>query len=108
MISRMLNRTLEVWRPTTVPDDMGGSTETLVQLASVTAKVDRPTTEEQKVAAQWQSEHSHNVFLRPTADVRRGDELRGNGQVFRVLAVSEPSIPRYQRANCELIQSEGN
>lgn len=112
-IGRYLNRQLEVWRPTTVPDGAGGKRTTLVKQAQpVRAKVDQPSPTERMVAAQTSSRHSHDVFLLPRADVRRGDELRGpddlgNDQVFRVQAVVQPSTPVYSKALAELIQTEG-
>lgn len=110
---RYMNRKLEVWRPTTVSDGAGGQETTLVQQAlPVRAKVDQPSPTERLIAQQAGSNHSHDVFLLPAADVRRGDELRGTdglgtAQVFRVLSVVQPSRPVYSKAFCELIQSEG-
>ncbi|MFI2431986.1 head-tail adaptor protein [Streptomyces sp. NPDC018693] len=111
-IGRYLNRQLQVWRPTTVPDGYGGQTVTLVLQGSVRAKVDQPSPTERLVAAQTTSRHSHNVYLLPGADVRRGDELRGTdplgtNQVFRVQAVVQPSTPVYSKALVELTQGEG-
>lgn len=110
---RYLNRRLEVWRPQTSDDGAGGKATTLVKQAlPVRAKVDQPSPTERLVAAQAKSLHSHDVFLLRTADVRRGDELRGtdrlgNDQVFRVLSVVQPSIPVYSKALVELNQTEG-
>uniref|UniRef100_A0AAU2A2G2 Head-tail adaptor protein n=1 Tax=Streptomyces sp. NBC_00093 TaxID=2975649 RepID=A0AAU2A2G2_9ACTN len=112
-VGRHLNRWLEVWRPTTVPDGAGGKSTTLVKQAQpVRAKVDQPSPTERLVAAQTTSRHSHDIFLLPRADVRRGDELRGpddlgHRQVFRVQAVVQPSTPVYSKALVELIQAEG-
>ena len=110
---RFLNRRLEVWRPTTVPDGYGGQVTTMVQQpGTVRAKVDQPSNADRMLAAQAQSKHDHTVFLLPRADVRRGDELRGTdklGQVqaFRVLATVQPSTPIYSKAPCQLIQKAG-
>lgn len=110
---RYLNRRLEVWRPTTVDDGAGGQETTLIkQAVPVRAKVDQPSPTERLVAAQAGSKHSHDVFLLPGADVRRGDELRGTdglgtAQKFRVLSVVQPSRPVYSKAFVELIQKEG-
>lgn len=112
-IGRHLNRQLEVWRPTMAPDGAGGKTTTLVkQELPVRAKVDQPSPTERLVAAQTTSRHSHDIFLLPRADVRRGDELRGtddlgHNQVFRVQSVVQPSTPVYSKALVELIQAEG-
>jgi SPP1 family predicted phage head-tail adaptor len=109
---RHLNRTLEVHRPTTVDDGHGGQETTLVLQGTVRAKVDQPSNADRMLAAQSGSKHDHTVFLQSRADVRRGDELRGTDalgqeQVFRVLAVVQPSTPIYSKAPCELIQKEG-
>ncbi|MGW3627286.1 phage head completion protein [Streptomyces sp. NPDC000880] len=111
-IGRHLNRQLEVWRPTTVGDGAGGEETTLVLQGTVRAKVDQPSPTERLTAAQAGSKHSHDVFLLPTADVLRGDELRGTdglgqAQVFRTLSVVQPSRPVYSKALCELIQEAG-
>ncbi|MFE7947412.1 head-tail adaptor protein [Streptomyces sp. NPDC057426] len=107
-----MNRRLQVYRATTVDDGAGGQETTLVLQATVRAKVDQPSPTERMVAAQSGSRHSHDVFLLPAADVRRGDELRGTdaigtAQVFRVLSVVQPSRPVYSKALVELRQTEG-
>ncbi|MCZ4604989.1 head-tail adaptor protein [Streptomyces sp. Lzd4kr] len=110
MIGHWLNRELEVWRPETADDGHGGQTTShALQPDPVRAKVDQPSATEQLVAAQTTSEHSHDVFLLPSADVRRGDELRDatTGEQWRVLAVIGPSTARYRKALCQLIQGEG-
>lgn len=111
-IGRYLNRQLQVWRPQTVPDGSGGQQVTLVLQGTVRAKVDQPSPTERMVAAQTESRHSHDIYLLPGADVRRGDELRGTDalgtdQVFRVQSVIQPSTPVYTKALVELTQAEG-
>lgn len=108
MIGHLLNQTLEVWRPSTVPDGSGGQTVTLTHVGDVLAMVAQPTAAETSEGSQWGAELSHNIYLEPGDDVRRGDELRGGGQRFRVLAVVQPSRPAYKKAPAsELTQSEG-
>ncbi|MEU2450058.1 head-tail adaptor protein [Streptomyces sp. NPDC012765] len=109
MIDRWLNRTLQVWRPNETPDGAGGQDVTLVRRPDdVRAKVDQPGTAERTLAMQAGTEHSHTVYLLPSADVARGDELRGGGQVLKVRSVAEPSSTRYRRAECKLIEPEGS
>lgn len=110
---RFLNRRLEVWRPTAADDGYGGQETTFVQQpGTVRAKVDQPSNADRLLAQQAASTHDHTVFLLPSADVQRGDELRGTdrlgtAQRFRVLAVVQPSTPIYSKAPCELIQKAG-
>ncbi len=111
-IGRYLNRQLEVYRLETADDGHGGQTSALVLKGTVRAKVDQPSPTERMVAAQTLSRHSHDIFLLPSADVRRGDELRGtdrlgNAQVFRVQSVVQPSTPVYSKALVEELQAEG-
>lgn len=111
-VGHTLNRILEVHRLETADDGHGGQSTQLVLKGTVRAKVDQPSPTERLIAAQGESRHSHNVYVLPTADVRRGDELRGtdalgNAQVFRVESVVQPSTPVYSKALCELTQSEG-
>lgn len=111
-IGRYLNRQLEVWRTATVPDGAGGQSTTLVLQGTVRAKVDQPSPTERLIAQQANSKHSHDIWLLPTANVRRGDQLHGTDglgvvQRFRVLSVVQPSRPIYSKALVELIQSEG-
>jgi head-tail adaptor len=111
-IGRYLNRQLQVYRPQSVPDDYGGQETALVTVGTVRAKVDQPSPTERMVAAQTNSQHSHDIYLLPGADVRRGDELRGtdalgHDQVFRVQSVVQPSTPVYTKALVELTQAEG-
>lgn len=106
MISHLLNRTLQVWRPVTSPDGTGGQDVTYTPVGEVAAKVDQPTATERQAAGQWAAEHSHTVYFRAGADVARGDQLRGDGQRFRVLATLEPSRGTYLKAPVELLQHE--
>lgn len=109
MIGHWLNRALQVWRPTTQDDGAGGQETTLVQQPDdVRAKVDQPSASERILAQQANSKHTHSIYLLPTADVRRGDELRdaGTGQVWRVLSVVGPSSTRYRKCEGQLIQAE--
>jgi head-tail adaptor len=110
MIGRWLNRPLQVWRPQTAPDGYGGESVTYVrQPDDVHAKVDQPSASERLLAQQAGTEHTHSIYLLPTADVRRGDELRdaSTGQAWRVISVVEPSSTRYRKAESQLIQPEG-
>lgn len=105
-VGHLLNRMLEVHRPVTAPDGSGGQTVTLVHVGDVAAKIDQPTATERQVGEQWAAEHSHTARFLPGADVARGDELRGDGQTFRVLATLTPSRPVYLKAPVQLVQSE--
>ena len=106
-ITHLLNRTLEVWRTVATSDGAGGQDTTLVRQADVAAKVDQPSASVRMLAAAAGSEHTHDVYLLPSADVRRGDELRDDGQTFHVLSVVQPSAPIYSKAECHLFQKEG-
>ncbi|MFP3968423.1 head-tail adaptor protein [Actinomadura fulvescens] len=105
-VRAMLRDRRDVWRPSMVSDGMGGHTRTLAKVGAVRCKVDQPEAKERETADQWGTEHTHSVYLTASADVRRGDELRGGPLVLRVLAVVEPSGPRYRKALCSAAQVE--
>lgn len=104
------SRPLEVWRATSVEDEGGGRTETPEQVGDqpLMAKVDQPTARDQLVAAQDGADLTHSIFFDGVVDVQRGDELRGDGESFKVISVVRPSRPRYTKANCEIRQSEAS
>lgn len=101
----MLRDRREVWRPSVSGDGMGGLPREFARVGVVRCKVDLPSAKEREQAGRWGAEMSHVVFLLPTADVRRGDELRGEGPSLRVLAVYEPSRRRYLKALCSAEQA---
>lgn len=101
-----LNRTLTVWRPTLTADGSGGQSTAYTQHGTERARVSQPSAAEQVEAARAGATHTHAVYLRPTAAVYRGDELRGGGQTFRVKNTYRPSEPVYLRADVELSETE--
>lgn len=96
-----LNRSLEVWRVTLTPDGQGGQDESSGQVGTVRAKVNEPSAAERVEAMRSGVDLSYQIHLLPDADVRRGDELRAAGEVFRVISTVRPSTPTYLRAQCE-------
>jgi len=107
VIEGFLNRSLDVFRPSTASDGSGGRTTQLVPASSVRAMVSQPSAQERESGGQWGARHTHSVYVLPSADIRRGDELRGGGQNLRVLAVIRPSRSVYRKAVCQLIEQEG-
>lgn len=102
-----LNRTFEVWRATTADDGAGGQTEVVVQAGTARARVSQPTAAERVAADAAGARLDSVLYLAPDADVRRRDELRGDGDTLRVIATTQPSDPVYLRAECEQVQTEG-
>lgn len=107
-----LNRSLEVWRVTLVDDGQGGQSDTWAQLSgsagTVRAKVNEPSAAERVEAMRSGVDLAYQVHLLPDADVRRGDQLRAVGEVFRVKSTVRPSTPTYLRAQCERDEVETN
>lgn len=99
-------RQLQVWRSDLADDGAGGQVATLVQVGTVQALVSQPSAAEQVVAAQAGAALTHVVYFGPADDVQRGDELRGDGDTFRVKATVVPSEAVYLRADVERIQHE--
>ncbi|GGK89199.1 hypothetical protein GCM10012284_24010 [Mangrovihabitans endophyticus] len=99
-----LRRQLAVWREAKVDDGQGGNTVTLTQVGTVWAKAGQPTAAERLEAMRAGVDLAYVLHMLPDADVRRGDELRGDGEVLRVKATVRPSDPVYLRADCEAEQ----
>lgn len=99
-VAHLLNRTFAVSRPSLTGDGYGGDTVAFTAVGTVAARVSRPSAAERQVASQEGAEISHEVYLTPGADVRRGDRLTGDGQVLEVIAVIEPSKAAYLKAEC--------
>jgi SPP1 family predicted phage head-tail adaptor len=107
MIGHLLNRELAVWRQTTTTDEGGGQSTAWAQTGTVRARVSQPSAAERQAAQQAGSELTHAVYVLAGEDVRRGDELRGDGQVLDVVSTFSPSEPAYLRADCTQTQAEG-
>lgn len=107
--SHELNRRFEVWRNVEVGDDLGGTAVTRVKQSEVRAKISQPTAVEQVEARRAGASFTVVAHLKPSADVRRGDELRAldDGDSLRVKSTIMPSTPVYLRADCEQMQAEG-
>ncbi|MDA2805707.1 head-tail adaptor protein [Nocardiopsis suaedae] len=106
----MLNRPLAHRRRVDTPTESGGHTSVWVELGAVRCRVSQPSAAERVAARQQGAKHTQPVYVSPSADVRRGDELRdaATGEAWRVTAVIYPSERVYLRADCELIQAEGD
>lgn len=102
----LLNRALAVWRRTFTSDGAGGRSAVSTQVATVAARVSQPSAAERTVAAQSGAVMTHAIYVLPDVSVARGDELRGDGQVFEVHAVFEPSSDVYRRCDVQEIQPE--
>jgi len=108
MVGGLLNRTLDVYRPSTVADGAGGWTTEYAFVGAVRVMVSQPSAQEKEEADQWGARHTHNIYALPTADIRRGDELRDGGQTWRVLATVTPSRAAYLKAVSQLVEPEGS
>jgi len=87
-------------------DGAGGQDVEMVPAGEIQAQVSQPTAAERVAAAQAGAELTHVIHALPDADVRRGDELRGGGDTFYVIATVQPSDPVYLRIEAKRIQPE--
>lgn len=103
----LLDRELGVWRRVFTADGAGGRSAIWQQVGTVAARVSQPTAAERTLAAQAGASLTDAVYLVPDAAVARNDELRGDGQVYRVHATVTPSAnTAYLRCDCERVQPE--
>ncbi len=104
----MLNRSVEVYRETRTPDGSGGHAVVWALVSTEAARIAQPSTAERVVALQAGAAWDARVYVRPDADVRRGDRLQGDGETYRVDSTVRPSTASvYLRADCERIQVQG-
>lgn len=107
MIEHLLRETLDVYRRTQIDDGYGGKSYEMTFIGTIQARLSQPTAAERMQASGWQAQVDYaQLYIMPTADVQRGDELRGSGFVFRVKSLIRPSIPIYLRVGCEYEQFE--
>jgi head-tail adaptor len=95
-----LTREFGVWRTTRADDGQGGYDEVVAEVATVSAKVNQPTAQEQVIAQREGVELQYALHCLPDVDVRPDDELRDDDETFRVVAAYRPSEPVYLRLTC--------
>ncbi|GGS47754.1 phage head closure protein [Streptomyces violaceus] len=108
-VGRLLNNRVAVWRSVTADDGGGGQSTSWTFMYDLRARLSQPSARERQAAEQAGAELTHIVYLQPSADVRRGDELRlATGTVvLEVTATFQPSESgTYLRADCTARQSE--
>lgn len=100
-VGHLLNTTVPVWRASTVDDGGGGQETVWAQVAVLRARRSQPSARERQAADQSSARLDETWYFQPSADVRRGDELRPPGRVLAVFAVFQPSVRgTYLRADC--------
>lgn len=108
-VAGLLNRTVEVWRRAEQNDGAGGEQTVWTRVDTRQMRISQPTTAgraERYAGPQNLGDLTHVVYDLPDADIRRGDQLRADGLILRVITTLHPSEPIYLRANCEQLQSE--
>lgn len=100
MIGHLLNRTAALWRKSTTSDGSGGQTVEWAQAGTVPVRLSSPRATERQAAAQEGAEITHVAYFGADSDVRRGDRLIDGDLTVELLAVTVPSDPRFQRADC--------
>lgn len=122
-MSDLFTRPLEVWRSTSAPDGMGGTTQTWAKVAGpLLWKVDQPSGKDLRIGSAYGATLTHAIYGDGDVDVRRLDELRDPGvdadpagaalpvdgeHVYVVRYVAQPSEPVYTKALSEIRQVEG-
>lgn len=110
MTAHLLKQKCDIYRRTEVADGQGGFTYSYSAVKlQVRCKIDQASAKEQIEAEQAGASLTHKIYLDPDQTIRRGDEIRRTGHVYRVGSVVESSSSNvYRRADSELIQPEGS
>lgn len=104
----LLNNTFAVARPTRVSDGLGGWSIVLVDIGDVDGRMRPASSAEIEVAALQQREITHVFYVVATDDLRRGDQVSGDGATWDVLGVREPSrADHHLEIDCRQMLQEG-
>lgn len=97
MIGHLLNRTPNLWRRSDTADGRGGVTTSWSDQGTVAARFSAPSPSERSAAAQQGVEVTHDVYLLPDADVRRGDRLVDGTTTIEIVSVTVPSVASHHQ-----------
>jgi SPP1 family predicted phage head-tail adaptor len=104
----LLNNTFSVSRPTRVSDGQGGWALVPVAMGDVEGRMRPASGAEIEVAALQQREITHVLYVVAADDVRRGDQVTGDGATWDVLGVREPSrADHHLEIDCRQLLQEG-
>lgn len=96
-LAGLLNRAPALWRKVETGDGAGGVTVAWQQQGTVAARFSSPSDVERQIAAQQGAEITHDVYLPPAVDVRRGDRLVDGGVTVEIVAVTVPSVASHHQ-----------
>lgn len=85
-----MNRRVTIQSVTTTPDGSGGYTETLVDVATVWARVEPLLGREQIQAMQTDMERPHRFTMRYRAGITGATRILYDGRTFDVKSVVDP------------------
>jgi head-tail adaptor len=87
----LLNLQYTITRRERVSDGQGGWAVTYGLLATVPGRMRPASSAEREAAAQDQRRISHVLYVLPTVDIARGDQVDGDGITVNVVGIREPS-----------------
>lgn len=105
MTAGLFVREYELWRLTQGTDDFGNPVEEWNKVADVPGRAYPKSQADEVIAQKRAGVVTWTFAAAATADVRQGDEIRFDGRVLEVKAVSETSTGRRLEAMCEETQS---
>lgn len=94
-------RSYEVWRKSTVPDGMGGFSTAWAKVGDVTGRAYPTRLSDDVIAVRRTGVITWTFAAAAGGDVREGDEIRFDGRVLAVKAVSVTGSGRRLEAMCE-------
>ena len=104
-IGHLLVHSIEIKRPSRVPDGQGGFTETLATAATVLGRIWPASKMDRELAGQTEATVTHAVIFPTGTDVRIEDTLVFDSRTFTVkVREITPSIPIYHKTLPEEIQ----
>lgn len=105
MTAGYFTRKFEHWRKVETVDEYGNPVTNWAKIADVEGRAYPKSQSDEVVAAKRTGKVIWTFAARPTAGIKQGDEIRFDGRVLEVKAVSETSTGRRLEAMCEETQS---
>jgi len=108
LIESLFNVAFTVSAKTRTTDGRGGWLVTWASAGTVQGRMRPATATERLMAAQRRAEISHVLYVAADEGVQRGNRVAGEGRIWEVIAVREPSLADHHlEIECREIQLEG-
>jgi head-tail adaptor len=101
----LFNDLFTIARKSRSSDGQGGWTESFANIGTEPGRIRPASAREREAARRLESEVTHVMYVRPGANVKRGDRATGRiGTQFELLDVRRPSQGHHLECDCREVQ----